>query len=173
MRNVRGYTLVEMVLAILVVGIMAGIAVPKVTAALQNFRLNAAAGKMLADIRYARELALSRHGTYGIEVDTANNLYKIFSLAGGIKTVITDPRDQKSMIINFSTSSEYQGVTLGTVALCQNGGCPSTDLRFDSFGAPSDSSGTAMASSVTIPLSAGGVTKTVTIYQATAFSEAV
>ncbi len=173
MRNHRGYTLIEAVFAIVLTGLLAAIALPQIVGAIQNLKLNSAARKILSDIRYARELALSRHGTYGIEVDPANNLYKIFSISGSTKTVLTDPMSQKSMIVNFSTLPEYSGVTIGTVSLCEVGGCPAKDLRFDSFGTPFDSSGTVMASSATIPLSANGVTKTITIHQETAFSEVV
>ena len=173
MNGERGYTLIEVVLALLIISFMAAIAAPQITSSIQNMRLNLAAGKMLSDIRYARELALSRHATYGISVNAAGNSYNIFSYSGGIKTIITDPRTEKNMTVNLSSLPEYSGVTIGAVSLCQNGGCPSADMRFNSFGVPSDSNGTAMSSSGTIVLSAGGVTKTVTIYPTTAFSEAL
>lgn len=173
LKEIKGFTLLEMISAMLVIGLMAVTAGPQIVESIQNFKVNAATGKMLSDIRYARELALSRHSTYGIEIDAANNLYKIFLLNGVNKTVINDPQRQQNMSFDFDLLPEYSGVTIGTVDLCEAGGCPVTDLRFNSFGAPLDSSGTAMASAATIPLSLGGVTRTVRINQQTAFCEAV
>jgi prepilin-type N-terminal cleavage/methylation domain-containing protein len=172
-KKIKGFTAIEVVVAITIVGLLAVMARPQVMSKLQNFKLNAAAVKMLSDIRYARELALSRHSTYGIEVNAASNYYQIFSLTGGVKTVLTDPMTRAGMTTDFDLLSQYSGVTIGAVDLCEAGGCGTVDLRFDSFGAPSDSAGTAMASLATVALTAGGVTKTVRIYQQTAFCEVV
>ena len=172
-KKTRGFTAIEVMAAVVIIGLLAAIARPQVVTALQSFKLNAAAAKMLSDIRYTREMALSRHSTYGIEVNAASNYYQIFSLSGGVKTVITDPSTRKAMTIDFDLLPQYSGVTIGTVDLCQSGGCGTVDLRFDSFGVPSDSAGTTMASTATVQLTAGGVTRTVTIYQQTAFSEVV
>jgi len=171
--RVRGFTLIEAISVMVVIGLLSVMVVPQVVGALQSFRLNAAVGKVLSDIRYARELALSRHATYGIEVSAAENSYSIFSISGGVKTVLSDPMTQKTMTIDFDLLTQYSGVTIGSVDFCDGVGCPSVDLRFDSFGVPYDSSGAAMASSATMALSAGGTTRTITIYQQTAFSEAV
>ncbi len=169
----KGFTLVEMVPVMLVVGIMAVVTGPQIVSSLQSFKLNAAAGQMLADVRYARELALSRHATYGIEINQAGNYYQIFSLSGNTKTVLTDPLTRKPMTVDFDLLPEYSGVTFGTVDFCQSGGCAAVDLRFDSFGVPADSAGSTMASSATAQISAGGTTRTLTINEQTAFSEIV
>jgi len=172
-KKTRGFTAIEVIAAMVIVGLLAAIASPQAMTALQNFKLNAAAAKMLSDIRYTREMALSRHSTYGIEVNAASNYYEIFSLSGGAKTVLTDPSTRKAMTIDFDLLPQYSGVTIGVVDFCEAGGCGTVDLRFNSFGAPSDSAGTAMASAATVQLTAGGVTKTINIYQQTAFSEVV
>src|SRR3990167_8040097 len=88
--SARGFTLMEMVAVLFVLGLIAGLSLPNIYSAIQNFRLNSAARKMTADIRYAREMALSRHGTYGITVSADTNTYSIFSLSGSTKTVLTD-----------------------------------------------------------------------------------
>ncbi|OGW72673.1 MAG: hypothetical protein A2Y02_03005 [Omnitrophica bacterium GWA2_52_12] len=169
--SARGFTLMEMVAVLFVLGLIAGLSLPNIYSAIQNFRLNSAARKMTADIRYAREMALSRHGTYGITVSADTNTYSIFSLSGSTKTVLTDSWRQLPLSVTLDGTSGYAGVTMGTVDLCESGGCPLVDLRFDSFGTPSDSSGTAMASNATIQLQSGGVTKTVTIQPETGFCE--
>lgn len=173
MSSSRGFTMLEIMLVLAIMAVMAVIALPKMASAVQTFRLNAAAQKMLSDIRYARELALGRRGTYGIEVNQGGNYYQIFSLSGSTKTVFTDPMKRKPMIIDFDLLPQYSGVTIGTIDFCEAGSCPSTDLRFNAFGTPADSAGTTMASAATVQLSAGGVTRTVKVNQQTAFSEVV
>ena len=172
-KKMRGFTAIEVIAAIVIIGLLAVIARPQVVSKLQSFKLNAAAARMLSDIRYTREMALSRRSTYGITVNAASNYYQIFSLSGGVKTVITDPSTRNAMTIDFDLLPQYSGVTIGTVDLCQSGGCGTVDLRFDSAGTPSDSAGTTMASTATVQLGAGGVTRTITIHQQTAFSEVV
>ena len=169
--SARGFTLMEMAAVLFVLGLMAVISLPNIYSAIQNFRLNSAARKMTADIRYARELALSRHGTYGITVTAGSNTYSLFSLSGSTKTVLTDPWRQKPLSVAFDGTSGYAGVTIGTVDFCELSGCPLVDLRFDSFGTPSDSNGAAMASNATVQLQSGGTTKTVTIQPETGFCE--
>ena len=173
MGNARGIALIEFAVMLFIMGLLSSIAMPQITGALQNFKLNVAARTMLSSIRYAREMALSRHGTYGIEIDAANNSYKLFSLTNNVKTTIKDTQSQKTMDVDFDLLPQCSGVTIGTVDVCEGGSCPSKQLRFDSFGAPSDSSGTAMASAATIALSSGGATRTVRVNQETAFSEVV
>ncbi|MBP9864789.1 MAG: prepilin-type N-terminal cleavage/methylation domain-containing protein [Candidatus Omnitrophica bacterium] len=173
MNPARGFTMMEMILTLVILSVLSTIALPQIVGAIQNFRLNSAAQKMLSDIRYARELALNRHGTYGIQVNAASNSYQIFSLVGATKTVLTDPMKRTSMIVDFDLLPQYSGVSIGAVDFCEAGGCAAVDLRFNSFGVPSDSSGAVMASAATVQLSAGGITKTVRINQQTAFSEVV
>ncbi len=169
--SMRGFTLWEMAVTMLIVGVLATVSLPSIFGAIQAFRLNAAARKMTADIRYARELALNRHGTYGIWVNVSSNSYSVFSLSGSTKTTVTDPWLQKLLSVDFDLTPEYSGVQIGTVDLCEGNGCPAVELRFNAFGTPSDSSAVAMASAATIGLQAGGVTKTITIQPETAFCE--
>jgi len=173
MNSARGFTLLETVLTLFVLSTLALIALPQMAGAIQNFRMNSAAQKMLSDIRYVRELALSRHGTFGIQVNVADNSYQLFSLSGGTKTVLTDPMRRGSMLVDFDLLAQYSGVSIGAVDFCEAGGCTAVDLRFNSFGVPSDSAGTVMASAATIALSAGGTTRTIRVNQQTAFSQVV
>ncbi len=78
----RGFSLVELMVVIAVIGIMAGIAVPNFVGAIPGLRVSGAARQVLADLRLARGTAIGRNrnvlvdffspgtGQYRIVVDT-------------------------------------------------------------------------------------------------------
>jgi len=162
----------EVIVAMVILGIISVIAVPNIVGTIQRIRLNGAAQKLASDIRYTRELALSRHGTFGIEFDTANNSYQLFQLNGATKTVITDPYRQGNMVIDFDTRPEFGGVTISSVSSCV-GICATQELRINAFGKPLDASNAAFTSPATVTLQNGSLTRTIQVSQQTAFAELI
>ncbi len=59
----RGFTLVETVLAVVVAGLLMGIAVPRFLAVRQGMRLDAAAYQLAGDLRRAQVEAIKRNQT--------------------------------------------------------------------------------------------------------------
>ena len=57
-----GFTLIELVIAIVIIGILAGMAAPSFRSFLRSSQLSAAANDLLADITFARSEALKRQG---------------------------------------------------------------------------------------------------------------
>ena len=54
-----GFTLVEMMIIIMVIGIMAGLAAPPMFRFVQSNNLNTTSDRMMADLQYARAIAIS------------------------------------------------------------------------------------------------------------------
>ncbi len=163
--------MIETVLVLVITGIVIVIAVPNIVTAIQSIRLNAAAQRLVADIRYARELAISRHSVYGIQINQDSNSYQVFSLSGVTKTTIKDPYKAGNLVVSFSSAPEYSGVSISGVNACTGGICSTNDIRISAFGIPSDANNINYTSAATISLQNGSFTKTVSVNQQTGFAE--
>jgi prepilin-type N-terminal cleavage/methylation domain-containing protein len=160
-RVTKGFTLIETVITLSIIGILAMVVAPNITNSLHELYLNNAVQKLKADIRYARELALSRHGRYGIEIDQANNRYQIYELVGASKIAVTDTHTGASMTIDFDQLAAFNGVTIADSS--------TTDVTINAFGVPFDENNLALGSPATITLQNGGLTKMVQIRNETGY----
>ena len=82
MRKDSGFTLIELIVIIAIVGIFAAIAVPNFLSYMPKHRLNGAARQVMGDLMAARMKAVSQ-----------NNEFKIFFLANGHDYTILDDDD--------------------------------------------------------------------------------
>jgi prepilin-type N-terminal cleavage/methylation domain-containing protein len=137
----RGFTLVELVIVVLIIGILTGVAAPKFVGSLKRARADAAALRVKADLNLARQTAMSRSATQSVQF-TANSA--VYTLPG-----IADPdHPATTYSVNLADASYGAVVTAASFGA-------GTILQFDRYGQPVN------AGSVTI--SAGGFTKTVTV----------
>lgn len=140
-----GFTLFELVLVIILIGVLAAIAVPRFS--LTDSSVHAQAAQIARDIRHVQMLAMSQGRTLTFE-----------SLGGGYRcvdagsTVITDPASQQPF--NFTLSN---GVTLSAGS-----------LSFDSLGRPVNA-GTLLAAAVTFNTSGDAQNATLSVSPVTGF----
>lgn len=73
-RCARGYSLVELLIVISIMGILAGIVLPSFNPSVHD-HLQATASILSADMAYARNLAVTNNSTYRLEFDLAQNRY--------------------------------------------------------------------------------------------------
>jgi prepilin-type N-terminal cleavage/methylation domain-containing protein len=69
----RGFSLVELTLTAVIVGLVAAVAVPRYAASLHNARLDAAARRLVADFAHARQHALATSATVRLEFDLTHH----------------------------------------------------------------------------------------------------
>jgi type II secretion system protein H len=69
------YTLVELVVVVLILGIAAAAAAPRYRSAHANYRVNAAAGRIAADLRMIRQYARKVSEPQSLQFDATGNSY--------------------------------------------------------------------------------------------------
>lgn len=70
-----GFTLLELMAVLVVIGLAAGIAMPSVSTGLQRWRLRAAALEMNAMLKFTRTQAVAKRQAFQLVLDRTRNLY--------------------------------------------------------------------------------------------------
>lgn len=76
--NSHGFTLIEMMITVVIVGIMAGLAVPQFGPAYDRMKMRAASRDLTSDFRLARSLAISSKDQFGLFFDATAKTVTLF-----------------------------------------------------------------------------------------------
>lgn len=142
--------MIELIMVITIIVVLA--VVVAVTAG--SGRLDGAANKLMSDLRYSQQLAISRQVECGIVFNPAANSY--FAYINNTSTIATDPHTRGNLSINYDTESEYNGIDLASTNF-------GNQISFDYLGAPYDSDGDPLSGQAVVVLQQGSYTKTITI----------
>jgi prepilin-type N-terminal cleavage/methylation domain-containing protein len=77
LRSEHGYTLVEMMVALLVIAILGGMAAFQLGTSRQSMLADGAMRSLLGQLNYARELAIAQRRLVEVEFDTENNRLRL------------------------------------------------------------------------------------------------
>lgn len=156
----RGFTLIELVLIMAIVAVV-GVVVSIGMGGLNSSRLNGAARRLISDLRFAQQAAITKRIRHGV-IFTANS-YTVFE-NDNTADPARNPQGGDNFIVDFTTG-EFAGVTVSLTDL--------TDgvVRFDPAGRPLEGNPpnpvTALTTPKTVTLSYNGNPQAITIVQET------
>jgi prepilin-type N-terminal cleavage/methylation domain-containing protein len=155
-RAESGFTLTELIVILVIVGTLAWLAYPKV-ASFDEIKLDAAARRLAADLRYAQSLAISKRVMHGILFEPSLERYTVFAPTSS--SPITDPADRAQPLrVDYTSRTEFLGVALASATFGTTPG-----VKFDYFGVPRDSAGTDLAATGRVILSYQGSSDTIDV----------
>ena len=148
-----GFTMFEVTIVVLIVGIIGAFLIPIVATNLTASRLSTAANVLASDIEFCASECITRPSTpRKIIFDTSQNRYTLQDSSGA---TIKHPADGLPYVNDFSTgrNARLQGVSIRQVG----GG----ELTFDAYGRP------LITSDMSIQLQQANSTMTVTVKKST------
>lgn len=137
----RGFSLIELLLVVAIMGIVAAMAAPRYGEALNRYRADATARRIAADITMAQARARTTSSSRTIVFDTDSSTYK---MAG-----------EKDLAVSTNTYSVDLSASPYFAKLSRVGFGGNTTLSFNGYGVPSGSG--------SILISVGATTRTVSI----------
>ena len=130
-RNPFGFTMVELMIVVFVLGIVAAVAIPSINSSLDEMKLDSAAREIVSAIQYSQSLAIKKGIEYGVKFDKTTQTVTCYKKQGS--ETILHPIEKKPYILDFSGSENLQGVELDVTTFVGN------KVEFNDLGEPSQS----------------------------------
>ena len=127
-----GFTLMETMIIVVILGIIVGMTIPAFSKYLQRQKLDGAARELAADIMYARSLAISRRTTFRIEF--SDDQYQI--IQNGIDTIMRTKSAPSGVTFASDADPNFYAWGLADAAnVVITGGCQNKNLTLAPNGA--------------------------------------
>jgi len=154
-----GFTFIEILIVIVLIGITAMIAVPMISSS-ASMQIYSAANMIAADLEYAKSMAISRGQNFSVVFEKENDSYSI-KQEGSEEPIQHPVKKGFPYTVNFQSDSRLDQVDIFDAVFNPNS---STTITFDYLGSPKNGEGSDLIGEGVITLQAGGITKTISIY---------
>jgi MSHA pilin protein MshC len=141
LRPSRAFTLIELAVVVAILAVLSAIAVPRYANAISNYRANAAARRIAADIALTQARARALSSSQSITFSIDHNGYQI--------TGMNDP-DHPGATYTVSLSDLTAGAKLTAISIAN-----STTLTFNGYGMPS--------AAAALTITSGTATRTISV----------
>ena len=102
----RGFTLIELVTAVVIIAIITAAGLVSFSS-ISSRRLEGAARKIVSDLSWARDEAVSRHKQCTVDFDTANNTYDVKEAGVLI--------EQQSLNVDLASVTDFSGSSVSNI----------------------------------------------------------
>ncbi|MEE9166600.1 MAG: GspH/FimT family pseudopilin [Candidatus Neomarinimicrobiota bacterium] len=144
-RSDTGFTLIQLVILTVVIGILSVVAVPIITDTLGSTRIYTAAQRIVSDIQEAQSFAKASHDSVWVVFDVVNDEYSLYrGEDNAVRDIQKHPVTGDDWIVSFQVAL-YRGVDITSASF---GG--STELLFDSWGDATSGGTVVLNNSVTV-----------------------
>jgi type II secretion system protein H len=156
----RGFSLLDLLIVLMILGIMGVILAPQLYSMMTGARLNEAAREMVCGLQYAQSLAVTHQRPFGLKADVDGNWFRVFDYQHRDDSnphhdetppvdgygVVINPLDKNWYIVDLDTIHTYEGVSIdaaptdtgGVISFYPDGHSSSDDSFFVlSFGGDS------------------------------------
>ena len=110
--KIKGFTLLELIFCIAILGILAAIGIPSYVEYLPKYRANGAIRRLFTELQYAKMKAIADNNDYIITFDTANNRYRIYKDENDDGT----PDDPDELVKTIKLDDGFPDISFGYVA---------------------------------------------------------
>jgi type II secretion system protein H len=108
LRGSRGFSIIEVMVGLIIMGIVLAVAVPNFLDHQRTNRTYTAASDLASHVRLARQKALARRATYRLVLNPGNDTY-LFQRREGVGNWVNDPDEIFSMPREVDLYSELAG----------------------------------------------------------------
>jgi prepilin-type N-terminal cleavage/methylation domain-containing protein len=109
-RHPCGYTMVEVMLVLLILGIVSSIVVPSINGSLDEMKIDGAAREVVSVLHYCQSLAIKEGIAYTVSYDKAQEKFKCYEQGSGL--TVLHPIDKKPYEMDFTGAGYFQGVDI-------------------------------------------------------------
>lgn len=146
----RGFSLLDLLIVLMILGIMGVILAPQLYSMMTEARLNEAAREMVSGLQYAQSLAVIHQRPFGLKADVDGNWFRVFDYQHKDDSnphheetppvdgygVVINPLDKNWYIVDLDTIHTYEGVNIdaaptdGMISFYPDGHSSSDDSSF-------------------------------------------